>query len=334
MSNKAVPSSDDGEVIGVDIGGTKILSIRASATEILDREQVKSKADGPGILDQIESSIAALIDRSPNKPVAVGVGMAGFIGLDGVARSAPNTAGLVGVDIPGILGNRFGLPVRVDNDANCVAIAARDAFAGDSVASDSVAGDSDAVLAETMVAVTLGTGIGGGLVVGGELFRGANGFAGEPGHMVIDPNGPECPCGQFGCWERFASGSGLAWLATRAAEAGRADSVVNHAKSLEAIKGKDVSDLAAAGDPQAQEIFDEFAFYVALGIANLVVVFDPQMVVVGGGLAALGDQLLNPVRAALADHFPSATRNRETKIIMAPGGPDAGAWGAALLARQ
>lgn len=315
-------TSDDSstqQVIGVDVGGTKVLSIRASTTEILDREQVASDAENPAILDQIEGSIETLLDRSPVKPVAIGVGMAGFIGLDGIARSAPNTGGLIGVDVPGRLHGRFGIPVRVENDANCVAIATRDRVANDT---------------DVLVAVTLGTGIGGGIIIGGELFRGANGFAGEPGHMVIDPSGPVCPCGQRGCWERFASGSGLGWLARRAAGAGLADSLVRHAGSVEAIKGEDVSDLAATGDESAQKVFDEFAFHVALGVANLIFLFDPQTVVIGGGLASLGDQLLDPIHRALANHFPSATKDRDIKIIMAPGGPDAGAWGAALLARK
>ncbi|MGB3410233.1 MAG: ROK family protein [Microthrixaceae bacterium] len=312
-------TTNPSNVIGVDVGGTKVLSILASTTEIIDREQVASDAGSPEILDQIEASIAALLDRAADSPAAIGVGMAGFIGLDGIARSAPNTKGLIGVDVPGRLHERFGLPVHVENDANCVAIATRDRVGHDT---------------DVLVAVTLGTGIGGGVIIDGGLFRGTNGFAGEPGHMVIDPSGPLCPCGQRGCWERFASGTGLAWLARRAATAGSADSLVAHAGSAEAIKGEDVSDLAAVGDSEAQRVFDEFAFYVATGVANLIVLLDPQMVVIGGGLASLGYQLLEPLQTALSDHFPSATRNRDTQIVMAPGGPDAGAWGAALLARR
>ncbi len=312
-------NANSSHVIGVDIGGTKVLSIVASRTEIIDREQVESGADGPEILDRVEESIAALLERAATRPTGIGVGMAGFIGLDGIARTAPNTEGLLGVDVAGRLSKRFDMPVTVENDANCVAIAAR----------DQVARDKD-----LLVAVTLGTGIGGGVIVGGEILRGANGFAGEPGHMVIDPSGPLCPCGQHGCWERFASGSGLAWLAQRAARAGDADSLVNHAGSIEQIIGQDVSDLAREGDEAAQRVFEEFAFYLALGLANLTVMFDPQMILIGGGLAALGEQLLEPVRRALAEKFPSTSGNRENHIVMAPGGPDAGAWGAALLVRQ
>lgn len=311
--------TNSSNVIGVDVGGTKILSVLASETEILDREKMASEADGPAIVDRIEESISALSERAGSKPTAIGVGLAGFIGLDGIARSAPNTPGLVGIDVPGRLSSRFQIPVKVENDANCVAIAAR----------DQVARDTD-----LLVAVTLGTGIGGGIIIDGRIFRGAHGFAGEPGHMVIDPAGPLCPCGQKGCWERFASGSGLAWLAQRAARSGDADSLVSHAGSIDHIKGEDVSDLAKAGDAQAQRIFEEFAFYVATGVANLIVLVDPATVVIGGGLASLGDQLLDPVKQALSDNFPSATHNRSTRIVLAPGGPDAGAWGAALVARQ
>ena len=322
-------------MIGIDVGGTKTLGLRVetiagAATdatgrparpEVLDRERTGSAADSIVALDRIETVVETLLARAEAAgapaPEAIGIGLAGFVSRDGIVISAPNTSGLVGVDVPGHLRTRFGLPVVVDNDANCVAIAARAEIAPD---------------VDTMVAVTLGTGIGGGIIVGGELLRGANGFAGEPGHMVIDPDGPICPCGQRGCWERYASGSGLAWLARVAAASGRADSLLAAAGSIDAIRGEHVTALLDEGDVAAMAVFTDFAGYVALGLANLIMLLDPELIVIGGGLAAQGERLSDLVRAALVERFPAATRYRELHLVVAPEGPEAGALGAALSA--
>ena len=324
-----LPTPGTRTVVAVDVGGTKTLGLLVGVVvdeqghrdaTVLDRELVPSGGREAVAYDRLESVVATLLSRSRAEGIAVdaiGVGMAGFIGLDGIARTAPNTPGLIGVDVPGRLGAAFGLPVVVDNDANCVAVAARAQLAPD---------------VQQMVAVTLGTGIGGGVVIRGEVLRGAHGFAGEPGHMVIDPSGPLCPCGQHGCWERFASGSGLGWLARRAATAGHADSLIARAGSIEAIRGEHVAELLDEGDAAAATIFDEFAGYVALGLANLVVLLDPELVVLGGGLASEGARLADAVQTALAARFPSAITERSLQILVAPGGPDAGALGAAWLA--
>ena len=198
--------------VGIDVGGTKTLGLLVehgpAGVAVLDRERVPSRADDPSAVDAVVGVARTLTERSrirageavpvPAPVTAVGVGLAGFVDRAGVVRAAPNSVGLVGQDVRGRLERELGLPVTVDNDANCAAVAAH-ALIEPTVAD--------------LVAVTLGTGIGGGLIVGGRLVRGARGFAGEPGHMVVDPDGPRCPCGQHGCWERYASGSGLGWLA-------------------------------------------------------------------------------------------------------------------------
>jgi glucokinase len=315
-------------VVGVDVGGTKTLGLTVRCVDdgrgrrhatVLDRERIGSGAHDAGVLDRIEATVSTLLERAAEPVHAIGIGMAGFIGRDGIARTAANTPGLVGLDVPGRLGAAFGLPVIVENDANCVAVAARAQLAPE---------------VADMVAVTLGTGIGGGIVIGGRLLHGTNGFAGEPGHMVIDPDGPLCPCGQHGCWERYASGNGLGWLARRAAERGAADSLIESAGSIDAIRGEHVTDLLDDDDPAAAAVFEEFTGYVALGVANLIVLLDPELVVIGGGLASQGERLARPVRATLARRFPSASTHRAVRIVVAPEGPDAGALGAAWLAAE
>ena len=148
--------------------------------------------------------------------------------------------------------------------------------------------------------VTLGTGIGAGIITSGRLLHGAQGFAGEPGHMVVDPNGPPCPCGKRGCWERFASGSGLGRLARDAASGGRLDAAVALAGGdPEAVRGEHVTASARAGDVESQAVLDELARWIALGLANLVNVLDPALIVIGGGLVEAADLLLPPGPASL-----------------------------------
>jgi glucokinase len=308
--------------IGVDVGGTKTLSVlvelppHGGRPHVLDRELLPSHAHSDEALGMIVQSVTALMERDATVPAAIGVGLAGFVDRRGIVRRAPNTPGLVGVDVAGELGLRFDLPTLVDNDANCAAVAAH------RIVADSC---------ESLVAVTLGTGIGGGVILDGKLLRGANGFAGEPGHMVIDPDGPLCPCGQRGCWETYASGTGLARLAREAAADGRAPGVLAAAGSLEAIRGEHVTDLLDRRDPGAVQVFGEFAGYVALGVANLIMLLDPEAVVIGGGMSAKGDLLEQLVGAELESRFAAAVRDRNVRIMVTPAGPESGAIGAAIL---
>lgn len=319
-----VPTAVDA-VIGIDVGGTKTLAVlvrpgRDGPPEILDRELAPSGADDPMVVDGIVGAAQSLITRAAaagGAVIGIGVGLAGFVDPDGVVRAAPNAGGLVGQDVRGRLASATGLPVVIDNDANCMAVAAHAVLAPHS---------------RQLIAVTFGTGIGGGLVVDGRLVHGARGFAGEPGHMVVDPDGPQCPCGQRGCWERFASGAGLADLARRAAEAGRAPTMADAVSDPGLLRGEHVTALVAQGDPGALAVFDEYAGWVALGVANLIVLLDPEVVVLGGGLSATGEELLVRVRDHLARRFPAAMTDRDVRIVASPGGPEAGALGAALLA--
>jgi glucokinase len=218
------------------------------------------------------------------------------------------------------LRTRLGVPVYVDNDATCAAWGEHTAGAA--------RGLSDFVL------VTLGTGIGGGLVREGTIDRGNNGFAGEIGHMVVDPNGPECPCGQRGCWERFASGSGLGRLARDLAMAGRSRRVVDLAGGdPEAVRGEHVAQAAREGDDAALVLIARFARWVALGLVNLANILDPAAFVIGGGLVSMADLLLDPTRAAFAE-LDYASSRRRVDIVRAELGERAGAIGAAALAES
>jgi glucokinase len=182
--------------------------------------------------------------------------------------------------------------------------------------------------------VTLGTGIGGGLISGGRLILGANGFAGEVGHMTIDHDGRPCPCGQRGCWERYASGSSLGRLGEEAATSGAAPRLRELAGGdPAAVRGEHVGAAAAGGDAGALAVLAQFGEWVALGLVNLAALLDPQRVVVGGGLVELGDLLFDPVRASFARLLAGGRHRPPVEIVPAGLGEAAGAIGAALLAR-
>ena len=181
---------------------------------------------------------------------------------------------------------------------------------------------------------TIGTGIGGGLIADGLLQRGRHGFAGEIGHMVVDPSGPRCPCGQSGCWERYASGSGLGWMGREAAQAGVATRVVDLAGGdPEDVRGEHVTVAAAEGDRQAEAVMGRFAWWLALGLANLANILDPELIVLGGGIVESGSVLLGPARDAFDRLLEGARHRPPVPIVAASLGERAGAVGAALRAR-
>jgi glucokinase len=318
--------SASGLVAGLDLGGTKILGRVVDPRtpgEAIASVRIDTPRGGAAILDALADAVAQLraadAVAAAGDVAAVGIGAAGLVDLRGVLRFAPNLPSVVDLDIGPALRERFDLPVVVDNDANCATVAEHRLGA--------------AVEARSATLVTLGTGIGAGLIVDGELQRGAAGFAGEPGHMVVDPTGPPCPCGRRGCWERFASGSGLGRLARDAAQAGRADRVVTLAGGdPDDVRGEHVTAAVAEGDPDALVVLRDFAWWVALGIANLVNVLDPEVVVIGGGLVAAGDALIGPTRAAYAGLVLAHDHRPPVRIVAAELGPEAGAIGAALLA--
>ncbi len=308
--------------IGVDLGGTKCLGVLLDDEgRIIDEVRIPTPRGAEAIAAALGDVAAELVRRGSSTSVpGVGIGAPGLVDTAGVLRYAPNLPGVHDLALAGPLASRLGRPVVVENDASCAGWAEYVAGAG--------RGCDDTLLA------TLGTGIGGGIVLGGKLFRGHHGFAGEIGHMVIDPGGPPCPCGQRGCWERFASGSGLGRLAREAAVAGRARRVVELAfGDPEAVRGEHVTAAAAEGDSEATAIMTDFAWWVALGLANLANAFDPQLFVLGGGLVEAGEVLMEPVRQAFARLVEGAEHRPRVDIVPAELGEHAGAIGAALLAR-
>ena len=310
--------------IGLDVGGTKLLALALDPVtgEILATDRRPTPRGAEGLIDGMVAAVTDLsahLDLGPD--TRVGVGLAGLVDHRGVLRHGPNQPGVRELDVHRGLTARLGDRVTVDNDGNCALWA--------EWVSGAAQGSQDALL------VTLGTGIGAGLVIGGRLVRGANGMAGEPGHTTVDPNGPPCPCGRRGCWERYASGAGVARMARDAAEAGQLDGVLGAVgEDAVAIRGEDVVAAARAGDPQAQAVLDEFAWWTALGIANLIAVVDPEIVVLGGGLIDAADLWLDETRRRLPELTVAAGHRELPPVVAAAHGSQAAALGAALLAAE
>lgn len=313
----------DEPAIGIDVGGTKCLAVLRHARHEVARRELPTPTGSRALIDTILTLVTEL-DRVglqesaiPSGSARIGVGLPGLVTRAGVLRAAPNLIDVSELDARTELEDALGRRVWIDNDATCATVAewlegsARDC--------------------RDLVLVTIGTGIGAGIVANGELLRGSHGFAGELGHMFVDPSGPRCPCGKHGCWERYASGSGLAHLARRAVESGRGDDLVVRAGSLDALRGEDVADLAAAGNDQAREVLEEFSTWVAIGLANVVNILDPERIVLGGGAARMGNLLAHPVRSALGECLYASDHRPVPEVVVAHFGESAGAVGAGLL---
>jgi glucokinase len=307
--------------IGVDIGGTKVLAVLLEGERVVAETLAPTPTAGDEVLEVVTLAVGSLAPGGDRGVLgAIGVGAPGLVDATGTLRFAPNLLGGMGLGIQAGLEARFPrVVVRAGNDATCAAWAERTLGAA--------RGRDDVVM------VTLGTGIGGGIVAGGRLLVGANSFAGEIGHMVVDPHGPRCPCGKRGCWERFGSGSGLGRLGREAAQAGQAHRVADLAGGdPEAVRGEHVTAAAAQGDEEAMAVMAQFGWWLAVGLANLANVFDPQCFVLGGGLVSAGDVLFDPVRTAFAELVEAVQYRPPIEILPAELGERAGAIGAALLA--
>jgi glucokinase len=312
-----------GLTVGVDVGGTKIAAgVVDEKGEILERRRLESPATDS---EAIEATIAELVIelKRDHEIEAVGVGAAGFVD---VRRStvlfAPNLAWR-DEPLKAELERLTDLPVVVENDANAAAWG-EFAFGGGKDVDD-------------LLLVTVGTGVGGGLVLDGKLHRGAFGVAAEIGHFRVVPQGRLCGCGNLGCWEQYASGSALVREARERLAAGGEDVEALLEWSggdPEAVTGPIVTEAAQAGDAVAIELLAEVGRWLGEGIASLTAVLDPAVVVIGGGVSEAGDLLLDPIRKHFLANLTARDYRPHLEIRPAELGNRAGLIGAADLARQ
>jgi glucokinase len=310
----------DALVIGVDAGGTKVAALAVDVTRgaIIGRRVVGTPAqDADASVRTIVAAAGAVLAEHPGA-LAVGVGAAGMVDGAGVMRFAPNLAWR-DVPLAERIANAVGLPTVVENDGNAAAWGEFRFGAGRGFAD--------------MVLVTVGTGIGGGIVAGGELVRGANGFAAEIGHLIVEPGGPVCGCGNRGCWEQVASGRAIDRLGRQFAREHPGSAMTALAGGdPEKVTGPVVSAAARAGDPGAVWVLAEVGRRLGEGIAGLINILDPEVVVIGGGAMQAGDPLLEPARVACGRAVEGRGHRPDVRLLAASMGNDAGAVGAADLA--
>jgi glucokinase len=304
--------------VGIDVGGTKVAALRvAPGGEVLARAETPTPVEDGSLVVEAMKRVAREV-LTPDVSV-IGMGVAGLIdAAGGVVRYSPNLP-LRDVPLTSLLGAGLGLPCVLDNDANTAAWAEYRMGAG--------RGSTD------MLFVGVGTGIGGAIVSGGRLVRGAHGFAGEIGHIIVEPGGPVCGCGNRGCWEQMASGRAIDRLG-RAAAALHPESALMTLAAGDAsvVDGRMVTEAARSGDRAALGVLAEVGRRLGEGMAGLVNVLDPDLVVVGGGATAAGELLLEPARRAMAEAIEGPAYRPSVPLVAATAGNEAGAVGAALLA--
>jgi glucokinase len=313
--------SDASPTIGIDLGGTNLrVGVVDHDGSVLAEEREATPDTLPGLLAAMTRHVTAFQAAYPAAR-ALGVGTAGLVDLEGTVHYAPNIPMLRRAPLGTALREALSLPTIVDNDANVAAWgemchgASRDR--------------------RNVLVITLGTGIGGGIIFDGRVYRGAHGFAAEVGHWQSDPAGPPCACGEPGHWEAAASGNALGRLARERAESGAAPQVLARAGGdIAAITGHHVGDSLRAGEADGRALIAAYAHLVAVGFVGLVNILDPELIVVSGGLVQLGDLLLDPLRAAFDGHIEGAAFRPSVPIVAAELGERAGLVGAGALARE
>lgn len=310
-------------VIGVDLGGTKLLAGAVDADLAIHHRtnRLVFGLDQDGLVQMVVDAVQEIRTAVGDGIEAVGFGIpCTFDSRTGKAVQAAN-APLHEIAFHEVMADRLGLPVTVDNDANCAVFC--EARVG------AAAGCSEVVL------LTIGTGIGGGLLLRGEVYRGWLGGGAEMGHMVIDMDGPPCQsnCPNYGCLETMCSGTTLVRLAS-VAVARRPDTALGLAlEEGRELTGPLITELAQQGDPVARDAIVEIGRRLGIGLVSLVNTFNPEMIVIGGGVSSAGDLLLDPARQMVSERALLPGRDA-VRIETAKFGPEAGLVGAALMARE
>ena len=306
-------------ILGIDLGGSKVLAavVDSQGRVVSSHESVTPATKGREAVIQciVDSARGALEQRrvAMSEISAVGIGAAGISNPEaGILFTSPNLPGLREVLLGDIVQEKLGKKTFIINDANAAALgelhygAARDA--------------------RNFIYITISTGIGGGIVIDGKIYTGAIGIAGEVGHMTIDDNGPICSCGNRGCWEMLASGTALSREARLRISKGVKTSILEYAEgNIENVSAQAIQRAAEKGDKLAKELVAQTGYYVGVGLASLVNIFNPELIVIGGGLSNIGDMLLEPAfktaekraykEAFQAVRFSSAELGRNSGVI-------------------
>jgi glucokinase len=320
-------------IIGVDIGGTKIAAALMRGGLPASDRPGRADVETPGLVRRFtvptdtssqEACVAGIVacieELAAGEAVdAVGVGVASMVDFAGGRIVDSVNLPLADLPLRDLLADRTGIPVAIDNDANVAAIGEHLFGAG--------------VGTRDMLMLTLGTGVGGGIILDGRPYRGCSGAAAELGHIVIDLNGPECPaaCPNHGCLEVYASGTGMGAAALAEARAKPASALGRALAAGETVDSRLLTTLAQQGDSDALAVLERIGEYLGVGLVTLVNIFNPELIAIGGGAAAAGELLLASARRVLAERGLSPGRD-QVRVVPAELGPDAGLIGAVALA--
>ena len=310
--------------IGVDLGGTNIATgVVDENNKIIGRGKVKTRAPRPAeaIFDSIKEAVdMAVVNAGINydEIISVGIGTPGSVNKDTGAIEFSNNLKFHNVPAKAMLEERLKKPVYLENDANAAALG------------EAVAGCGNGV--KNFVAVTLGTGVGSGIIIDGKIYRGSNFCGGEMGHMVINVDGIPCNCGRKGCWEKYASATALVSQAVEAMQ-GNKESLLWQTcdGDLNKVEGKTIFEALDMGDATAKAVVDRYLYYVAVGLANVINALQPEYVCIGGGISGQGEKILQPIRELVKAERYSVYADKQATILPAALGNDAGIIGAALL---
>ncbi len=314
-----------GNRIGIDVGGTNVkIALVNEQGNIIYSNSIPTRAEMgyEYTINNMKEAISELIKETKSEAKSIegiGFGFPGQIDYQkGIVRLAPNIPGWVDVPIAEIIEKEFGIPTRVDNDVRCAALGELNYGAG--------------IGCENLICITVGTGIGSGLIINGKLVRGASNAAGEIGHIKLEMNGgPLCGCGDRGCLEAFASGPSIVAMAEEYIKGGKSTKYRELANPD--ITPYIVSEAAKQGDPVAKRIFTIMGEYIGIGLASVVNLLNPEKIIIGGGVAAAGDILLNPIKENLIKRaMPIA--GSAVEIVPAQLGNSAGVIGASLLIKS
>jgi glucokinase len=312
-------------IVGVDIGGTTVkIGLLKDDGEIIKKWEIETRKseDGGKVIDDIWNSVKATLNElsmEQGQVLGIGIGAPGFIdGENGYVYEAVNL-GWRNFNLSEYMSNKSGLPVFIENDANIAVIGENWLGAGKQ--------------ANDVIAVTLGTGVGGGIIAGGKILNGTNGTAGEIGHITVDLNGYLCNCGRKGCLETIASATGIARQAMKLIEDKPTSKLATIYQKNNTITSKDVFELAALGDEDSEQIVSHTANVIGFALANLTTTLNPSKILIGGGVSKAGNQLLQPIKKYFTKY--ALPRVREAcELRIAELGNDAGIIGAAYLVKK
>ncbi len=312
-------------VVGVDLGGTNTkIGILTELGELVGVNSIKTRADrgAHDVIKRVVEEVERLLDEnkiSKSDFIGIGMGVPGPTDTNtGIVKSCPNLIGWENLDIGKILEERLGVPTRIGNDVNVITLG--EAWQGAAKG-----------YKRNVLGIALGTGIGGGIIIEGKLLSGITGAAGEIGHMKVVENGNLCGCGKKGCWETYASATGLMREAKSRLTVNKNNLLWELIEGdLEKLEAKHIFDAAKSGDKFSMDLVDFEVKYLALGIANLLNILNPEVVVIGGGIAMAGDILFEPLMKKIKKYALEEVLEG-MEIVPAKLGNDAGIYGAAAL---